>query len=137
RLASEAARIASRLARLKGSLMSTPEMSAPSPPANGLTVMVIALLRRLERLDPIVIDRDAPMDAVFLGRVVAGRPMIRAAVVPDHDVALMPDVMVFGVGHNHALFQLGDQRVAFLIVDADEVADLAGIEVERLAAGLR
>jgi hypothetical protein len=30
------------------------------------------LLRGLESLDPIVIDRDAPIDAVFLGRVVAG-----------------------------------------------------------------
>src|SRR5437667_4004472 len=137
RLASQAARIAARSAMLKGSRMSTPKMSAPSPAANGLTVMVIALFRRLERLDPIVIDRDAPMDAIFLGRVVAGRPMIRAAIVPDHDVALAPDMMVFGVGHDHALFQLGDQRVAFLISDADQVADLAGIEVERLAARLR
>src|SRR5437899_1575450 len=128
RLASHAARIASRSAVESGSRMSTPEMSAPRPAANGVVLTLIAATPP---------PRAPPVDAVFFGRVVAGRPMIGAAIVPDHDVALAPDMMVFGVGHDHALLQCGDQRVALLIVDADQVADLAGIEVERLAAGLR
>jgi len=77
------------------------------------------------------------MNAVFLGRVVAGGLVVGAAIVPDHDVALAPDVMVFGAGHDHALFQFGDQRVAFCVINPDQVADLAGIEIQRPAAGLR
>src|SRR5216684_2481920 len=43
RLSSHAARIASRSAVLSGARISTPPISAPSPAANGLTVMLIAL----------------------------------------------------------------------------------------------
>jgi len=45
-----------------------------------------------------LLDRDAPVDAVFLGRVVARRLVIRAAVVPDDDVALAPLVAVLAAG---------------------------------------
>ena len=76
------------------------------------------------------------MDAVLLGRVVAGRPVIGAAVVPDHDVALFPFVMVLGVGLDHRFGQFGDQFVALAALDADKIDDLAGVEIERLAAGL-
>ena len=68
------------------------------------------------------------MYAVFLRRVVAGCLVVRPAIVPDHDVALAPDVMVLGVGHDHALAQFRDQFVAFLVRDADKIADLAGVE---------
>ena len=88
------------------------------------------LIRSLEGLDPIVVDRDAPMYAVFLRRVVAGGLVVRATVVPDYDIALAPDVMVLGVGYHHAFAQLCDQLVAFLVLDPDEVANLARIEIE-------
>src|SRR5436853_593007 len=117
--------------------MSTPEMSAPSPAANGLTVMLIGLLRRfVEHFDAVIVDRDPPVDAVLIGRVVAGRPVVGAAVVPDDDVALLPFVMVFGVGSNHPLLQFDDDLVALLALDADEIDDLAGIEIQGFAAGL-
>src|SRR5215469_1188033 len=76
------------------------------------------------------------MYAILFRRVVAGGLVVRAAIVPDHDIAFAPDVVVFGVWRDHALLQFGDQRVAFLILDADEVTNLAGIEVERLPARL-
>src|SRR2546427_432320 len=41
-----------------------------------------------------LLDRDAPVDAVFLGWIVARRLVVRAAVVPDDDVALAPLVAV-------------------------------------------
>ena len=43
------------------------------------------------------------MDAVFLGRVVAGGFVIRAAVVPDDDVPLAPFVAVFRIGLDHVV----------------------------------
>src|SRR6516162_60924 len=59
------------------------------------------LLRRLKSLDPIVVDRDTPMYAIFLWRIVAGGLVVRASVVPDNDVAVAPDVMVLGVRDDH------------------------------------
>src|SRR3954466_15090377 len=56
----------------------------PSNPARA------SLPRFVERLDAEIVDRDAPVDAVFLGRVVAGRLVVRAAIVPDHDVGPAP-----------------------------------------------
>src|SRR5436853_2693943 len=76
------------------------------------------------------------MDAVLLGRIVAGGAVIGAAIVPDHDVALFPFVMVLGVGGDHALLQFGDQRVALFALDADKIDDLAGIEIQGFAASL-
>src|ERR1700731_3993561 len=122
RLSSHALRIASRSAVESGWRISTPEMSAPRPAWNGLTVMLIALLRRfVERFDPEIVDRDAPVDAVFLGRIVTGGAVIGAAVVPDDDVALFPFVVVLGVGRDHARGQFGDQRIALGALDADEI----------------
>ena len=40
------------------------------------------------------LDRDAPVDTIFLGRVVARRLMIRAAIVPDDDISLAPLVAI-------------------------------------------
>jgi len=57
------------------------------------------------------------MYAVFLRWVVACGLVVRAAVVPDYDIAFAPDVMVLRVGYHHALAQLGDQLVAFLVLD--------------------
>src|SRR2546422_10383327 len=83
-----------------------------------------------------LLDRHAPVDAVFLGRIVACRLVIGAAVVPDDDVTLAPCVAVATVGLDHVAGQLLDQRVALLVVEALDSQDLAGIEVERLAPGL-
>src|SRR5437879_4227953 len=48
-----------------------------------------------------LLDRDAPVDAVLLGRIVARRPVVRAAVVPDDDVARAPPVAVLALGLDH------------------------------------
>src|SRR5678816_4428235 len=83
-----------------------------------------------------ILDRDAPVAAVFLRRVVAGRLVIRAAVVPDDDVPVAPPVTVLGVGLDHAVGQLLDQRIALALVEPLDAQDLSGIEVERLPPGL-
>jgi hypothetical protein len=85
---------------------------------------------------PVIVDRDAPVDAVLLGRVVAGGAVIRAAIVPDHDVALFPDVMVLGVGVTMRVSSSAIRSRRLLgALDADENHDLAGIEIERFAPG--
>src|SRR5262249_45992443 len=82
------------------------------------------------------LDRDTPVDAVLLWRVVAGGLVVRAAVVPDHDVALAPRVAILGVGLDHPARQLVYHRVALALGQALDPYDLAGIVVETLAAGL-
>src|SRR5947207_15170529 len=84
-----------------------------------------------------LLDRHAPVDALFLGWIVARRLVIRAAVVPDDDVALPPAVTVFALRLDHALRQLVDQRAALVLVDSLDPQDLAGIEVAAFAPGLR
>src|SRR5690242_462229 len=76
------------------------------------------------------------MDAVLLGRIVAGGAVIGATVVPNDDVAFAPDVMVFGVGLDHVAFEIGNQLIAFSTLGADDRYDFAGIEIERFAPGL-
>src|ERR1700694_4867850 len=84
-----------------------------------------------------LLDRDAPVDAVFLGWIIARRLVIRAAVVPDDDVALAPAVAVLPLRLDHAVGQLVDERVALVGLESLDLQNLAGIEVERLAPGLR
>src|SRR6266571_3913639 len=84
-----------------------------------------------------LLDRDAPVDAVFLGRIVARSLVVRAAVVPDHDVALSPRVAVGGLGPDHAVGQLFNDLVALALLETLDAQDLAGIEIEPLPAGLR
>src|ERR1700693_176599 len=97
----------------------------------------MSIARMLVGGDParggVLLDRDAPMDAVFLGRVVARRPVVRAAVVPDDDVALAPSVAVLGAGLDHAAGQLLDHLVALALFESLDAQDLAGIEVESFA----
>src|SRR5271157_162678 len=119
RLASQEARIASRSSRRSGWQMSTPRMSAPSPAANGTTSMLIASLRGRQGFDAVIVDRNPPMDAVLLRRIVAGRLVIGTPVIPDDDVALAPFVPVFGPGLDHVALELGDQRIALAAVGAD------------------
>src|SRR5713101_3088611 len=84
-----------------------------------------------------LLDRDTPVDAVFLGRIVARRLVVRAAVVPDHDVALSPRVTVRGIGPDHAVGQLFDDLVALALFETFDAPGLAGMEVGALPAGLR
>src|SRR5262245_23800542 len=84
-----------------------------------------------------LLDRHAPVDAVLFGRVVARRAVIRAAVVPDDDVALAPAVPILGARLDHVAGQLLDERVALRLVEPLDPEDLAGIEVERLLTRLR
>src|SRR5205814_8687186 len=80
-----------------------------------------------------LLDRHAPVDAVFFGRVVGRRLVVRTAVVPDDDVALAPPVTVLALGLDHALGQLVDQRVALLRLEPLDAKDLPRIEIEPLA----
>src|SRR5258705_1202743 len=82
-------------------------------------------------------DRHAPVDAVFLGRIVAGRLVVGAAIVPDDDVSLAPAVAVLALGLDHKPGQLVDQRVALLLLEALDAEDLARIEVQPLPPRLR
>src|SRR3989475_11331026 len=84
-----------------------------------------------------LLDRDAPVDAVFLGWIVARRLVVRAAVVPDDDVALAPLVAVLAARLDHVAGQLVDQLVALPRLHALDAQDLARIEVEALAPRLR
>src|SRR5262249_56719093 len=74
---------------------------------------------------------------VFLGRVVPRRLVVRAAVVPDHDIAAAPAVAVLTLGLDHPLGQLLDQVVALRLLQSLDAEDLARIEVEALALRLR
>src|SRR5262245_22803810 len=76
-----------------------------------------------------LLDGDAPVNAVFLGRIVPGRPVIGAPVVPDDDIALAPRMPVLRAGLNHALGQLLDELVALRELEAPDPQDLAGVEV--------
>src|SRR6185369_11513441 len=82
-------------------------------------------------------DRHAPVDAILLGRVITSRLVIRAAIVPDDDVARAPAVAILTLGLDHEPGQLVDQRVALLFLEALDAEDLARIEVQPLAPGLR
>ena len=94
------------------------------------------LARAAHRLVREFVDRHPPVDAVLLGRIVAGGQVVRAAVVPDDDVADAPLVAVLGVRLDHALGELVDDRVALGWLQALDAQDLARIEVQRLAPGL-
>src|SRR5204862_4584000 len=83
-----------------------------------------------------LLDRDAPVDAVFLGWIVARRLVVRAAIVPDDDVAFAPAVTVLPVGSDHARGELLDERIALGRREAVDGEDLARIEVEAGAPGL-
>src|SRR5579863_3792728 len=136
RLASQAARTASRSAGDSGRRISRPPISAPSPAANGETVTAIArLLRRRAGGRGEFLDRHPPVDAVLLGRVVARRLVVGAAVVPDDDVALPPLVAVLPLGLDHVAGELLEQRIAFLRLQPLDPEDLAGVEIERFAPG--
>src|SRR5438477_441633 len=91
----------------------------------------------VSRIILVLLDRDAPVDAVFLGWIVARRLVVRAAVVPDDDVALAPLVAVLAAGLDHVAGQLVDQLVALPRLHALDAQDLARIEVEALAPRLR
>ena len=60
-----------------------------------------------------------------------------AAVVPDHDVALLPFVAVVAIRAGGTLREVGDDRIAFGWLKTDNAHDLAVVEVKRLAAGFR
>src|SRR5262245_13351911 len=97
----------------------------PIPPA--------ALPGRQDNRPGALLDRHAPVDPVLLGRVIARRLVVRAAVVPDHDVALRPPMAILAARLDHVPLQLVDQRVTLRLLESLDPEDLAGIEVERLA----
>src|SRR4051812_20776440 len=82
------------------------------------------------------LDRDAPVNAVFFGRVIACRLVVRAAVVPDHDVAFAPLMTVLRRRVGHERSQFVDDRVALSGVDAFDAQDFVLVEIKQLAAGL-
>src|SRR5687767_11373614 len=88
------------------------------------------------RRSAVVFDRYAPVNAVFLRRIVSCRLVIGAAIVPDDDVALAPLVAILArrLHHHHA--ELLDNRVALRLVEALDAQDLAVVVVEERAPGL-
>src|SRR5262249_59102098 len=84
-----------------------------------------------------LLDRHAPVDAVLLGGIGARGLVIRAAVVPDHDVALTPLMAVLPRGLDHVAGELVDERVALRRLEPLAPENLARIEVHRLTSRLR
>src|SRR5262245_63360901 len=74
-----------------------------------------------------LLDGHAPVDAVFLGRVITRRLVVGAAVVPDHDIAAAPAVAVLTLGLDHPLCQLLDQVVALLRLQPLDAGGFYGI----------
>ena len=70
------------------------------------------------------------MDAIFLGRVVARRLVIRAAIVPDDDISLAPLVAILAGRLNHVGSHLLDDRIALLLLESFDTQDLALVKVE-------
>src|ERR1035438_4406889 len=81
------------------------------------------------------LNRDAPMDAILLRRIIARRAVVGTAVVPDHDVADPPLVPVLPLRLHHVGFKFVDQVIAFGSFRALDREDLAGIEIQRLPVG--
>src|SRR3989442_14234523 len=77
-----------------------------------------------------LLDRHAPVDAVFLGRIVARRLVIGAAVVPDDDVTLAPFVAVATGRLDYVAGQLLHPRCPLLVVEARDSQNLARGEGE-------
>ena len=75
------------------------------------------------------------MDAFFLRGIVAGRLVIRAAIVPDHDVADLPLVGVLGAMRRHAAGEFLDEGIAVIRAHALDVRNLHRVEVEHPASG--
>src|SRR5258707_771486 len=78
-------------------------------------------------------DGRAPVDALLLDRIAAGRRVKGAAVVPDHDVAQLPLVAVLRRGRRHVIGELADQRFAFGGTEALDTEDVIGVGIQRLA----
>ena len=69
-------------------------------------------------------------------RIAAAGLVQPAAIVPDHDVADAPLVLVLRRGRDHVGRELLDQRVAVGLAQALDAHDVVGIGIERGAAGL-
>ena len=82
------------------------------------------------------LDRHAPVDAVFVWRIVAGGLVHHAPVVPDHDIADPPAMNVAGIRRDHPLGEILDHVVAMRLFEPFDGEDLAGIEIQRLAPSL-
>src|SRR2546427_10331561 len=84
-----------------------------------------------------LLDRDAPVDAVFLGWIVARRLVVRAAVVPDDDVALAPLVAVLARGPGHVTGPLVDQLVALPPPPPPPAPEISRVQVKGPSPRLR
>src|SRR5688500_6310171 len=90
--------------------------------------------RRAARL--VILDGNAPVDAVFLRRIVSGGRVIRAAIVPDDDVALLPFVAVLAGRLHHHRAELFEDCIGLGVVEAFYAEDLPVIVVQQRAPGL-
>src|SRR5258706_16378861 len=85
----------------------------------------------------VVVDRNGPVDAVFPRRIVARSLVVRAPVVPDDDIALLPLVAILVGWLHHEGGHLVDDRVALGGVQAFDAQNLVLVEIKQLAAGFR
>ncbi len=76
------------------------------------------------------------MDAGLPDREIHVDRMDQTAVVPEHDVAEAPRMMILILRLDHALVEPVQERVAFALREADDPVRPVGVEVDRLLAGL-
>src|SRR6185312_4733988 len=90
----------------------------------------LARLARLAR--PLSGHHDAVHQTALAFGIVGVGLVHGAAVVPDHDVALAPDMAVLEARLDRVGDQLVEQGVALAAVQADHLLHAVGVEVERL-----
>ena len=83
-----------------------------------------------------ILDRNAPVDALFFRRVIARRIVVRAAIVPDDDIASAPLVAVLVGRLRHESCHLVDDGRALGFFKTFDAEDLVLVEIEQLASGL-
>src|SRR5438045_436264 len=106
----------------------------PTPFRRRLAIAATQSAPYLERaLAP---DGNAPKLAQVCRREIAPRVQ-RAAVVPDHEIADLPAVLVLEFGPLLMLEYAQEQRVALFARQADDRLGHQAIDVERLAPGGR
>jgi hypothetical protein len=78
-----------------------------------------------------------PVKITLLTGIVIGISLMHdATVVPHDDITFMPDVTILIFFLSGVRHQFGDQREGFLIVHADDVLHVRGVQIKCPAAVL-
>src|SRR5260221_512405 len=76
--------------------------------------------------DLVLHDGGAPVDALLVEGIAAAGLVQAATVVPDHDVALLPLVLVLRRCRDHVGRELLDQRLAVGVAETLDAHDVVG-----------